>query len=165
MKNLILLLSLTIFGKYAYTQNITFVNADNNIPVAEVSIISKTNANLGVISDLNGTASLEIFSLGDTLLAMHIGFGNKSIINNKSNITDTIKLTPKLYLLNEINFEDVKTPLIYNSTLYNKIRRNKIELIKSSNTADLFSKALGINIQESQSGGGSPNLRGMEANR
>lgn len=165
MKNLILLLSLIIFGKYAYTQNITFVNADNNIPVAEVSIISKTNANLGVISDLNGTASLEIFSLGDTLLAMHIGFGNKSIINNKSNITDTIKLTPKLYLLNEINFEDVKTPLIYNSTLYNKIRRNKIELIKSSNTADLFSKALGINIQESQSGGGSPNLRGMEANR
>ena len=66
MKNLILLLSLIIFGKYAYTQNITFVNADNNIHVAEVSIISKTNANIGVISDLNGTASFEIFSLGDT---------------------------------------------------------------------------------------------------
>ena len=48
MKNLILLLSLIIFGKYAYTQNITFVNADNNIPVAEVSIISKTNANIWI---------------------------------------------------------------------------------------------------------------------
>ena len=94
MKNLILLLSLIIFGKYTYTQNITFVNADNNIPIAEVSIISKTNANLGVISDLNGTASFEIFSLGDTLLAMHIGFGNKLLINNESNIPDTIKLTP-----------------------------------------------------------------------
>ena len=77
MKKLILLLSLFIFGKYAYTQNITCVNAENNIPVAEVSIISKTNANLGVISDLNGNANLEIFSLGDTLLAMHIGFSNK----------------------------------------------------------------------------------------
>ena len=100
---------------------------------------------------------------------MHIGFNNKEIINNllnkKSSIKNIIKLIPKLYMLNEIKLEDVKTPLISNSTLYNKIKRNEIELIKSNTTADLLSKALGINIQESQSGGGSPNLRGMEANR
>ena len=169
MKNLILLLSVFILSKDTYTQNITFVNAENNTPIAEVNIISKTNANLGVISDSKGNASLDIFSFEDTLIAMHIGFNNKEIINNllnkKSSIKNIIKLIPKLYMLNEIKLEDVKTPLISNSTLYNKIKRNEIELIKSNTTADLLSKALGINIQESQSGGGSPNLRGMEANR
>ena len=101
MKNLILLLSLFILSKDAYTQNITFVNTENNTPIAEVNIISKTNANLGVISDSKGNASLDIFSFEDTLIAMHIGFNNKEIINNllnkKSSIKNIIKLIPKLY--------------------------------------------------------------------
>ena len=93
MKNLILLLSVFILSKDTYTQNITFVNAENNTPIAEVNIISKTNANLGVISDSKGNASLDIFSFEDTLIAMHIGFKNKEIVNNLLNKKSSEKNT------------------------------------------------------------------------
>ena len=57
-----------------------------------------------------------------------------------------------------IDIEDNKTQII---------RLNQKEITKSlsKNTADLLEKSTSISIQKSQNGGGSPNIRGFEANR
>ena len=78
---------------------------------------------------------------------------------------DTIFLLKNKYLLNTVDFEDVKVPLIESISKLSTINRREIEKLKSKSIAELLKQSSGIHVQESQSGGGSPNFRGMEANR
>ena len=57
-----------------------------------------------------------------------------------------------------LNIEDNKTQII-------RLDRKEISKSLSSNTAELLEKSTAIVIQKSQNGGGSPNIRGFEANR
>ena len=57
-----------------------------------------------------------------------------------------------------LNVEDNKTQII-------RLNRKEISKSLSSNTAELLEKSTAIVIQKSQNGGGSPNIRGFEANR
>ena len=74
---------------------------------------------------------------------------------------DTLKIN---LLINEIsihttlNIEDNKTQII-------KLGQKEIRRSLSKNPAELLEKSTAINIQKSQNGGGSPNIRGFEANR
>ena len=127
------------------------------------------NANLssslekGTVSDENGIADLSIFSTNDEIIIQHISYISKKIL--KSEILDTIFLLKNKYLLNTVVFEEVKAPLIEGINKLSTINRHKIEKLKSKSIAELLKQSSGIHVQESQSGGGSPNFRGMEANR
>ncbi|MBT4477862.1 MAG: Plug domain-containing protein, partial [Flavobacteriales bacterium] len=67
-------------------------------------------------------------------------------------------------LLNEIsihttlNIEDNKTQII-------RLNQKEITSSLSKNPAELLEKSTAISVQKSQNGGGSPNIRGFEANR
>ena len=158
MKNYILIWCILICYS-TKSQNILLVDI-NNQPVSEVNLSCKDK---GAISDQRGLADISIFKDNDTIAIQHIGYVSQKILKYK--IRDTIYLEQNKYLLNEITFEDIKTPLISNLYHTNTVKRAEIERLKVSSTAELLKHSLGINIQESQSGGGSPNFRGMEANR
>ena len=158
MKNYILIWCILICYS-TKSQNILLVDI-NNQPVSEVNLSCKDK---GAISDQRGLADISIFKDNDTIAIQHIGYVSQKILKYK--IRDTIYLEQNKYLLNEITFEDIKTPLISNLYHTNAVKRAEIERLKVSSTAELLKHSLGINIQESQSGGGSPNFRGMEANR
>ena len=86
--------------------------------------------------------------------------------SQESTSTDTIDnyLIKNNLLLKEIsihtnlNVEDNKTQII-------RLDRKEISNSQSNNTAELLEKTTAIVIQKSQNGGGSPNIRGFEANR
>ena len=73
---------------------------------------------------------------------------------------DTIEslLLQEIIIHSSLNTEDNKTQII-------RINQKKISNSLSKNTAELLEKATSISIQKSQNGGGSPNIRGFEANR
>ena len=158
MKNSILIWCIIICYS-AKSQNIILVDI-NNQPVSEVNLTCKEQ---GVISNSQGVADISIFENNDKIVIQHIGYVSQKILKYK--IPDTIYLEQNKYMLNEITFEDIKKPLISNLYQKNTIRRVEIERLRVSSTAELLKQGLGITIQESQSGGGSPNFRGMEANR
>ena len=158
MKNSILIWCIIICCS-AKSQNILLVDI-NNQPVSEVNLTCKEK---GVISNSQGVADISIFENNDKIVIQHIGYVSQKILKYK--IPDTIYLEQNKYMLNEITFEDIKKPLISNLYQTNTIRRVEIERLRVSSTAELLKKGLGVTIQESQSGGGSPNFRGMEANR
>ena len=142
------------------SQSILLLDKINSLPVSEVNISCKEK---GTISDSRGLADISIFKNNDELIIQHIGFISKKFIKNKT--PDTIYLEQNKYMLKTINFEEIKKPLTSSPVLKNTIDRKAIEKLKVKSTADLLQQSLGINVQESQSGGGSPNFRGMEANR
>ena len=86
--------------------------------------------------------------------------------SQENKITDTseIYLTKMNLLLNEIsihttlNIEDNKTQII-------RLNQKEITSSLSKNPAELLEKSIAISVQKSQNGGGSPNIRGFEANR
>ena len=80
--------------------------------------------------------------------------------SQENQITDTaeIDLTKINLLLNEIpihttlNIQDNKTQII-------RLNQKEITISLSKNPAELLEKSTSINVQKSQNGGGSPNIR------
>ena len=142
-------------------QKVILIDIETKNKIANANLSSSMGK--GTISDKNGLADLNIFRQNDEIIIQHISYTPKKII--KREVLDTIFLLKNKYLLNTVDFEDVKVPLIEGVSKLSIINRREIEKLKSKSIAELLKQSSGIHVQESQSGGGSPNFRGMEANR
>ena len=91
----------------------------------------------------------------------HISYHNKKMI--KSNIGKVILLSSKIRILPTIILKE--NPKIYNFPDYLMVKKVSQKASASKSTTELLQSTTSITVQESQAGGGSPNFRGMEANR
>ena len=150
------------FGLKLNAQEIILLDALTELPIEGVSVSSKTK-DLGVISNNMGITNLSVFSSKETLIIQHIAY--QKIEQIKSSIQQkTIFLVLKTHSLENVEITESKESL--KSTLKHlKITPAIMLKSQSAQTSDLLEKTLGVSIQNSQNGGGSPNLRGMEANR
>jgi len=150
------------FGLKLNAQEITLLDALTELPIEGVSVSSKTK-DLGVISNNMGITNLSVFSSKETLIIQHIAY--QKIEQIKSSIQQkTIFLVLKTHSLENVEITESKESL--KSTLKHlKITPAIMLKSQSAQTSDLLEKTMGVSIQNSQNGGGSPNLRGMEANR
>lgn len=156
MRNLILLLCLITTSIKG--QTIQILDIVTNKGIENVNIFS---AKEGISSDKNGKANLSIFKTGETVTIQHISYEETAI--SISQEIDTIFLLPKTNLLNEITLSPpTKILSQINSIQSINITQNKAT---AKTSTQLLQTSLGINVQKSQAGGGSPNFRGMEANR
>ena len=157
---------LLFFCANGYSQKIIIVDNTNNQPVSNVTVFGKQSLK-SLISDNNGIVNIEEFDKKDTLIIGHISYKSiELIINTLSNKT-TVFLEPNTLALSEVilsvarnkeNKEKIskQVSLITNKDL-------KLDLPQTS--ADLLNYASGVRVQKSQGGGGSPVIRGFEANR
>jgi len=150
------------FGLKLNAQEIILLDALTELPIEGVSVSSKTK-DLGVISNNMGITNLSVFSSKETLIIQHIAY--QKIEQIKSSIQQkTIFLVLKTHSLENVEITESKESL--KSTLKHlKITPAIMLKSQSAQTSDPLEKTLGVSIQNSQNGGGSPNLRGMEANR
>ena len=144
-------------------QEITLKDIVTNQTLEGVSIITKTN-NKGVTSNNNGTITLDSFKSIDTLLIQHLAYQNISVIK-KDIQNNNIFLVLKTHTLDNVEISDSRLDNFKETSIFTKINAIKIGDVQSAQTSDLLEKTMGLSIQKSQNGGGSPNLRGMEANR
>ena len=116
----------------------------------------------GAVSEKDGRIDLGLFDDNDMVKISHISYRNKTIA--KKNIGDVVYLTQKTTMLPSVILtQALKTPVSKKYPIFT-IKPVGISRMESSTASLLFSNSA-IVIQESQSGGGSPNYRGMEANR
>jgi len=150
------------FGLKLNAQEIILLDALTELPIEGVSVSSKIK-DLGVISNNMGITNLSVFSSKETLIIQHIAY--QKIEQIKSSIQQkTIFLVLKTHSLENVEITESKESL--KSTLKHlKITPAIMLKSQSAQTSDLLEKTMGVSIQNSQNGGGSPNLRGMEANR
>lgn len=136
-------------------------------PIRDAHLVNASGSNF-VFSNKNGIASLDKFSLNENIIISNSGFITE-ITSKKalaaSNYLLTLKFDSKalgeVILLTRIDDENLKTTAEKRIILHSK----EIERLNTQNTADLLEKRAGINVQKSQMGGGSPVIRGFEANR
>ena len=161
MKYITIILTLISFKISA--QEITIKDILSQKPVEGVSISSNTN-NTGVISNNKGISKLDSFKRNDTLIIQHLAYQNLSI-TKKDIQNNVIFLVLKTHTLDNVEINDSKLNHFKETSIFTKINAIKIANVQSAQTSDLLEKTMGLSIQKSQNGGGSPNLRGMEANR
>ncbi|MDC0924501.1 TonB-dependent receptor plug domain-containing protein, partial [Flavobacteriaceae bacterium] len=157
---------LLFFCANGYSQKIIIVDNTNNQPVSNVTVFGKQSLK-SLISDNNGIVNIEEFDKKDTLIIGHISYKSIELIINTLSSKTTVFLEPNTLALSEVilsvarnkeNKEKIskQVSLITNKDL-------KLDLPQTS--ADLLNYASGVRVQKSQGGGGSPVIRGFEANR
>lgn len=136
-------------------------------PIANVFIYDTQRQN-STLSDSSGLAQLNDFSEEDTLIFQHPAYETFTIV--KSKLKDwgfTLILSSSFQSIGEVTiigarYKEKKSEVPYR---IQTITAKELRFSNSSTTADLLQSRGEVLVQKSQVGGGSPILRGFEANR
>ncbi len=160
---LFILISNTVFA-----QNITVLDKKTKEPIANVDVYNDNEIKHNV-SDINGVINISQFKINEKIHFKHISYKSRAILKNDivSNKNTIIYLDQNSNSLEEVFLSASKTE-VKRSRIAQELASISIEEIQKiapQTTADLLAEIPGIKVQKSQFGGGSPVLRGMEANR
>jgi|TARA_B110000259_G_scaffold36010_3_gene40468 hemoglobin/transferrin/lactoferrin receptor protein len=158
MKKIILIL--IVSTNIVMSNDLIVADLENGKAIEGVSFSCKE---YGTTSNKFGHIDLDRLKQCDSIKINHISFREIKIARTDA-INDTIFLEKKSYILPEIKLKNNKETIVNFSSMV-KLDRLKIQENITTNISEILKKTIGITIQESQSGGGSPNFRGMEANR
>ena len=135
-------------------------------PIENVAIFSIDKAQ-SVITNFNGEANISQFNLLDSLVFQINGYKTLTLKLSKSKKSFVVRLESKIQ-----NLEGVVLSVARSTSKKNKIAE-KVNVISSKKIkrsivqtgAEILELSSGVRVQRSQGGGGSPVLRGFEANR
>lgn len=137
---------------------------NGSIPIPFVAVINMTTLK-SVISDVDGFVILPTFAQGDTLLLRSMGYEDVLIVHGQK-LGQTIAMEESPVSLEEVRITSNVAPDVGSTQGLKSLSVESIgKGVAPGNTAELLQKSGQIHVQQSQQGGGSPVLRGFEANR
>ena len=155
-----------LFCSELVSQKITIVDSTSGRPIRAV-LVYDSEKTTRTVSNRNGLVNLNNFKDSDSIIFTHIVYGRKTLLYKSLKEGDKITLSPKALGLNEVVLSVSKN--VQNVTTLSRkvsvINRSSTYLDIPRTTADMLYHGGGIHVQKSQSGGGSPVIRGFEANR
>ena len=148
-------------------QQVKVLELGLNFPIENVTIYNDTKEII-IFSDKDGIADLSAFKDTDVISFYHIGYFEYEILKRELSVIEfVVPLVKKSEQLDEIVLSASKGNE-KRSRIAEQIEVASaldIKKIAPQTTADLLAHLPGIKVQKTQFGGGSPVLRGMEANR
>lgn len=152
---------------YSQAQTLIVVGGPEELPVENVSIFNQDTSK-AVTTDAKGLCKLDEFGLYEALTIQHPRFTVR--YSNKAELAAMayrLSLTESYQLLNEVVVASRARVEIPKNPSQSVVKRSVEPLapVGVGNTADLIAQSPAVYLQKSQAGGGSPNLRGFEANR
>ena len=148
-------------------QEVTIIDALTSEPIAGVSLYNQTK-DRNTISDDSGKCTVALFDEKDIISFQYMGYElkqfNKQELKRKNYI---VSLNIDRKELSEVILSIARTPTKKNQIAekVSVIDAQEIKRNRPQTGADLLLLAPSIRLQKSQGGGGSPVLRGFEANR
>ena len=156
-----------IFCANLYAQEIIVLDNDLNLPVSNCTIYDEEKLNI-IYTDKNGKADISVFKENEILSFSHISFVEIEILKRQLNGKNkTVFLHRKAESLDEVILATSRQKVARNRIAEHVSVKELKDIVRSApqTSADLLANIPGIKVQKSQFGGGSPVLRGMEANR
>ena len=161
-----LIILLFFVSSVSFSQQVSVKDETTNEDLSDVVIFNEDKSE-SIITDLNGLVDLSIFSENEKIYFQLLGYSvlelfKGDILNGSS-----------IYLQSESqNLEEVILSVARSESNVNQIAE-KVSVIKSEDLflsspasgAELLELSPGVRVQKSQGGGGSPIIRGFEANR
>lgn len=165
MKKIKLLALFSAISVGVSAQVITIRDNSTQEPLHEVIIQDKNNTQIK--TDSKGKANVSGLSRGDSILIYQFGYNTKKILLGIDGVNETINLSSKVVMLDEIILSanrksEHKIDVPYSMEI---IKQKDIEFQNPANTGTMLENTGQVFVQRSQAGGGSPSMRGFEANR
>ncbi len=166
MRAVFILLIGSIISYLSYSQEIKIINSTTYEPIEHVAIFNQTGTK-SILTDENGKASVHDFSESDTLNFQHPSFVRVNYTYKEAVSSGTIHLTRKVIILPEyvISASKYQENQRFVPHMIDVITPKQFTLLTSQTSADILSSTGNVMVQKSQGGGGSPVLRGFEANK
>ena len=147
-------------------QTITVLDAESKFPINNVTVVNEDNSKRA-ISNKKGILNLTIFDDNAILTFRHIAFIEFEILKRKIPSSHIVELKSASHQLKEVFLstskgEETRSRIAEQIAIFSI---KDIQRISPQTSADMLAEIPGIKVQKSQFGGGSPVLRGMEANR
>jgi len=156
-----------LFSINAFSQKATIIDAETHQPIDNVAVFNE-NKTKRVVSNHKGNVDLSIFSNNAILTFSHISYIEFEVLKSKLKTSNyKIYLTNKAESLQEV-FLVASKGKEQRSRIAEQLEGISYKTIQKLNpqtAADMLADIPGVKVQKSQFGGGSPVLRGMEANR
>ena len=156
-----------LFSINVFSQKVTIIDVESKQPIDNVAVFNE-NKTKRVLSNNKGIVDLSIFPNNAILTFSHISYIELEVLKNKLK-----KLNYKVFLTNKAeSLQEVFLVASKGKEQRNRIAEQlegvsykNIQKLNPQTTADMLADIPGVKVQKSQFGGGSPVLRGMEANR
>ena len=151
----------------AKSQQVKVLDRESNFPIQNVTIYND-NRDLVVYTNKNGIADLSIFKESDVLSFNHLSYIEFEILKRELHIIGfVVYLNNSAEQLDEVVLsasrgKETRSRIAETIAIASK---EEIRRIAPQTSADLLANLPGIKVQKTQMGGGSPVIRGMEANR
>ncbi|HEU4497172.1 MAG TPA: TonB-dependent receptor plug domain-containing protein, partial [Flavobacterium sp.] len=129
---------------------------------------AESAARTSVATDADGKADLSNFGRSGLILFERIGYQSLQIsINGLAALQYKVALSEKTYSLDEVvisasKFEEKRSDVPQQIQV---LDAKKLAFMNQQNTADVLQQSGNVLVQKSQQGGGSPIIRGFEANK
>ena len=165
-KKLIVLLFFFTYGFLIHAQTIYVEDANSGEPIENVAVFS-IDKTQNTFTNYKGEANVDEFNLSSPIIFQINGYNTLTLTLSLTTKFITIQLEPKVQ-----NLEGVVLSVARSLSKKNKIAE-KVNIINSEKIkksiiqtgAEILELSPGVRVQKSQGGGGSPVLRGFEANR
>ena len=158
--------SLLLIGVTGLQSQTVVIFDQERAPLNGVEVFNKT-VDFLEISDIHGEVSIGAVPEQDTLFFRFLGF--EEVSYSKTELREQgykVFMEPSSQLINELvilgRSEQLASELPYQILT---LDQKTIASTHSQNTADVLGEHAGVFVQKSQMGGGSPVIRGFEANR
>lgn len=166
VKNVCLILFLAVCWVSAKAQSVMIMDSEANGPIPGVQVFNRSRTTMAT-SDMNGKVTLDAFSNSDSIIVKHVSFKTRYFLKSQLKNGAEIKLVTRTLMQDEFvvgasRFRENRNDI---AQLVEAISSKAIEFESSQTTADLLANSPSIFVQKSQGGGGSPILRGFEANK
>lgn len=156
------------FGTLLSTaQQVKVLEHGSNFPIENVTIYNE-NKEITAHTDKNGITDLSIFKETDVISFSHISYFEYEILKRELGVIEfVVYLIKKSEQLDEIVLSaskgnEKRSRIAEQVAITSK---DEIKRLAPQTSADMLASLPGIKVQKTQFGGGSPVLRGMEANR
>ena len=159
-----LFILLTGLSLTSLSQTITVRDKSSREPWQDVVIQDKNN--LQIKTDARGRANISTLIKGDSVFVYQFGYATKKVYLAEG-ADVTIDLVAKSFDLDEIVLSanrkaESKIDIPYAMEI---IKQKDIEFSNPANSGDMLQNTGQLFVQRSQAGGGSPSMRGFEANK
>ncbi len=155
------------FSFFLFAQEVTVIDFQTQFPITNATIYGENNPN-AVYTDKNGKTDISIFKENEIITVNHLSYIEVEVLKRQlSKKNNIIYLHKKAESLDEIVLSTSRKKVL-KKRVAEHVEINQIAEIRRKapqTSADLLASIPGIKVQKSQFGGGSPVLRGMEANR
>ncbi len=147
-------------------QEIQVINSTTNEPIENVAVYNQ-DKNKSILTNENGIATISKFTEKDSLFFQHPSFLRLSISYEDALSAYSIKLDKKIIIMPEFvisasKYKETQRDIAH---MVDVITPRKLELHPSQTSAEILASTGNVFVQKSQGGGGSPVLRGFEANK